>query len=106
MLPFDLQSPREMAHSVAARVRVLRLERGWTQEEIAARAGIALATYRAFERTGQISLERLMQLVVILDAQPGLKHLFALPPARSLDELERRETLTSRKRGRSHHASP
>jgi transcriptional regulator with XRE-family HTH domain len=106
MLPAELQSPREIAHSIAARVRALRLERGWTQEEIAARSGIALATYRAFERTGQISLVRLMQLAVILDAQPGLKHLFALPPARSLDDLERQEALTSRKRGRRRDASP
>jgi hypothetical protein len=45
---------RARAHSrprsLAARVRTLRPERGWTREEIAARAGIALAIYRAFKR--------------------------------------------------------
>lgn len=89
MLPFILQTPRDLTRTIAGRVRALRLERGWTQREIAARAGIAFETYRAFERTGSISLERLMKLAVVLDARTDIEQLFRPAAAQSLDELER-----------------
>lgn len=81
------------------RVKARRLERGWTQQEIADRSGIALATYRRFERSGRISLERLLKLAVILDARASFDDLFAPPPARSLSELEDDDRPT-RKRGK------
>jgi transcriptional regulator with XRE-family HTH domain len=99
MLPIELRSPREVAQMLARRVKALRLERGWTQRELADRSGIALATYRRFERSGRISLERLLKLAVILDARAGFDKLFTLPPARSLSELEQEDRPT-RKRGK------
>ncbi len=84
---------------LAHRVKARRLERGWTQQELADRSGIALATYRRFERDGPISLERLLKLAVILDAQAGFDDLFAHPPARSLSELEDADR-PARKRGK------
>jgi transcriptional regulator with XRE-family HTH domain len=100
MLPVELQSPREVARMLADRVKARRLERGWTQQEIAERSGIALATYRRFERTGRIALARLLKLAVILDAQAGFEGLFLPPRARSLAELEKRDEQKARKRGR------
>lgn len=100
MLPLELQTPREIARTLATRVRTLRLHRGWTQQEAAERAGLTLASYRRFERTGSISLERLLKLAVMLNAYAGLDQLFAPPPARSLAELEKLDALTARKRGR------
>jgi transcriptional regulator with XRE-family HTH domain len=100
MIPIILQSPREIAVVIARRVKALRLDRGWTQQETAARAGLALPTYRQFERTGQISLERLLRLGVVLDALTGFDHLFARPPVRSLSELEQLAERQTRKRGR------
>ena len=64
------------------------------------RAGLALPTYRVFERGGRISLERLLKLAVVLDARAGVDQLFAPGPARSLAELERRAERPSRKRGK------
>lgn len=103
MLPLELLTPQELALEVAARVKRLRLNRGWTQRELARRAGITLATYRRFERTGRISLERVMQLAIVLSAVDGVRSLFRLPPATSLDEVERRERLRARKRGGRNH---
>lgn len=100
MLPLSVQSPREIARTIAQRVKVLRLDRGWTQEEAAERAGLALATYRQFERTGQISLERLLKLAVVLSASEGFGQLFVRPPARSLSELEQLAERQTRQRGR------
>lgn len=100
MLPLSLQSPSEVARTLAERVKALRLDHGWTQEEVAQRAGLALATYRQFERTGQISLERLLKLAVVLNASEGFDQLFVRPPARSLAELEKLAERQTRKRGR------
>ena len=104
MLPVDLQTPDEIARSLAGRVRALRLQRGWTQQELAARAGLTLATYRRFERTGRIALERLLRIAVILDARAGFDQLFALPAAQSLAELAARSRDQQRKRGRRRNA--
>lgn len=104
MLPVELQTPGEIARSLSDRVRLLRLQRRWTQQEIADRAGVTLATYRRFERTGRIALERLLRIAVILDARAGFAQLFALPPAQSLAELAERTRQTTGKRGRRHRA--
>jgi HTH-type transcriptional regulator / antitoxin HipB len=104
MLPLDLQTPREMAQMLAQQVKALRLYRGWTQQETAERAGLTLATYRRFERTGHIALDRLLKLAVVLDARAGFDQLFARPPARSLRELAKLDEAESRKRGRRRNA--
>lgn len=61
-----LKSAPEIATELAGRVRERRLQSEWTQAELAKRAGIAPATYIYFERTGQISLQRLIQIFVVL----------------------------------------
>ncbi|HEU0300706.1 MAG TPA: helix-turn-helix transcriptional regulator [Longimicrobium sp.] len=106
MLPLELKTAREIAGTIARRARALRLHRGWTQQEMADRAGVTLASYRRFERTGSISLERLLKVAIALGAYGGLEQLFAPPPAASLAELERLEASEARKRGRRRDAKP
>lgn len=89
---------------LAERVKTLRIDRGWTQEELAERAGLRLATYRRFERTGHVSLERLLKLTVVLDARAGFERLFVRSPASSLAELEQRSERQARKRGKRRNA--
>src|SRR4028119_282951 len=102
MLPLQLLTPGEIACLLAKRVRTLRLQRGWTQQEIAARSGLTLPTYRRSERTGQISLDRLLKGAVVLAGRAGFDQIFALPPAQSLAELAERTRHSTRKRGRRH----
>lgn len=89
MLPIILQTPGEVAAAIAGRVRALRLARGWTQAELAERAGVAVDTLRRFERTGRIALERLLMIAKVLDAIEPFEALFAPPPFRTLAEVER-----------------
>lgn len=77
---------------------MLRIGLGWTQAELARRAGIALATLRRFEREGQISLERLVKIASVLHALDAFEGLFQPPRASSLAEIEARQT--KRQRGR------
>jgi transcriptional regulator with XRE-family HTH domain len=79
-------------------VRELRLGQGWTQRELARRSGVALSTLRVFERTGNVSLVRLVMLASTLRALGGFDALFLAPEATSLAELEARQT--RRRRGR------
>lgn len=104
MLPLDLLTPAEIARLLAGRVRALRLQCGWTQKELAARSGLTLPTYRRFERTGRISLDRLLKVAVVLNARSGFEQIFALPPAQSLAELAQRTRHPTRKRGRRERA--
>ena len=97
MLAF-LPTPAEVAVALAERARRLRLGRGWSQAELAERAGVAFSTLRLFESTGQISLERLIRLALVLGAVDGFDGLMALPTARSLADLEGAQP--QRKRGR------
>lgn len=103
MMPVELQTPAEVVKGIAERARALRLARGWTQQELAERSGVALETLRRFERTGKIALERLARIAVVLDAVRPLGELFAAPPAATLAELERAErprVRAPRRRGR------
>lgn len=96
MLAVELQTPTEILRGVAERARALRLERGWTQGELARRSGVALPTLKRFEQTGQIALERLVAIAAVLGAMQPLGELFAPGPARTLADLERRDTLPKR----------
>jgi len=94
----SLKSSTEIARDLAHRTRERRLQRGWSQTEIARRAGVKPATYILFERTGRISLLRLLKVLDVL----GL--------AEEVDAVNQREDLSTltlaqisqpkRKRGR------
>ena len=70
-----LKAPRELAEDLAHRLRERRLRRGWTQAELAARAGIATPTYVLFERSGRIALERLIKVLEVLDLLPEFERI-------------------------------
>ncbi|WP_043588743.1 helix-turn-helix domain-containing protein [Geminisphaera colitermitum] len=93
-----LLSPKEFIRDIAKKVRALRLQLGWSQQELARRAGISFGTYQLFEQTGKITLERLFLISVALGREDDFKNLFAPLPIRAIEELEARPV---RKRGRT-----
>lgn len=78
---------KEFLTQLGHRVKVLRLHAGLTQADFAAKTGIAFATYKAFERTGRIAVERLYRIAVALGRLSEISDLFAPPAAASLEEL-------------------
>lgn len=88
-----------LSQQIADRLRLRRLALGWSRRSLGERAAVSPETLRAFERTGQISLPRLVRLSVALGVDGELERLFAAPPPpRSLDDLP--SPGTKRQRGR------
>lgn len=96
-----IPTPQELQIELAARVRALRLGRGWSQAVLAERAGIATVTLKSFERTGQITLSRLVLIARALDCLGGFDGLFKAPPAMTLSDLEDKPVRLRGRRGRS-----
>jgi transcriptional regulator with XRE-family HTH domain len=92
-----LMSPPQIVMLIARQARARRLDRGWTQAELVARSTVALHTLKKFERTGQISLPRVVRLAIVLGASREMERLFSEKVPASLDALERRK----RQRGSS-----
>ncbi|HLP07524.1 MAG TPA: helix-turn-helix transcriptional regulator [Opitutaceae bacterium] len=85
----SLSTPVEIARTLAQRARDQRLQRGWSQAELARRAGVKLPTYVLFERTGRISLVRFIAILDVLGLSGEIETLgkSALPAGASLAEL-------------------
>jgi hypothetical protein len=101
-LPVLSASPGGIAKGVAIRMKARRLGLGWSRDLLAARAGVSPWTLKHFELTGQIALETLVKVAVVLDDVRGLEGLFAARaemPA-SMAELEKLHPPV-RKRGRT-----
>ena len=105
-MSLSLYTPVEIAIGLADRVRARRLARSWTQAELAERAGLALPTLKLFERTGQISLDRLLRIASALGALEDFRAAFAPPPPRSLEEIEAQTSRPERRYGRRRPRTP
>ncbi|MEA4936074.1 MAG: helix-turn-helix transcriptional regulator [Paludibacter sp.] len=80
-------SPQTILQGIASRVKAGRLGLGYTQKELAVRAGIPLPTYRRFERSGEISLRGLVMLGISLNATEEFGFLFSSKSYASIDDL-------------------
>jgi transcriptional regulator with XRE-family HTH domain len=83
----SLYTPAELTAQVGGRARALRLARGLRQADLAAEAGISLATLKRFEATGQAAFESVVRIAVALRAEADIAALFPPPVQRSLDDV-------------------
>ncbi len=68
--------PKELCMELAKRLTAIRLQKTWTRELLAKNASINVHTLKRFERTGQISLERLIAIAQALDNTQEIERLF------------------------------
>lgn len=100
MVSVNMMTPSEMQKVIASRARDLRLELNLSQQTLSEKSGVSYGSLKKFEQTGQISLESLLKLAVILGCMDDFKALFvqrSAEKALSLDELLENG---KRKRGR------
>ena len=91
--------PEELAVTLGARIKALRLLAGWKRATLAERAGVSVSSLKRFEQTGQASLALVLRCAVSLGRLAEFEGLLAPPPARSINELERQLAITLPKRG-------
>lgn len=71
-------TPVEVSKQLAERLRAVRRQMKYSQEEIADRAGVSLGSLKRFERTGKISLESLLKLMHLLDRLHEFDHVLLI----------------------------
>lgn len=97
-----LKTPDDVRREIADRFKARRLSRTLTQRELAARSGMSLGSLKRFETTGQIALDSLLRLALVLQCLDDFDRLCAGPSdleGRTLDELL--TTPRKRERGRT-----
>jgi len=67
MLSFLPKTPIEIMQELKAKFRERRKSLGYTQNELATRSGVSLGSLKRFERSGQIALESLLKLALVLE---------------------------------------
>ena len=95
-----LQSYSSILLAIGQRTQTLRLSRNWTQQELANRSGVGVATLHRFEKTGHVSFENALRIATALGVESTFEHLFEIPKHTSLDEVLGQNKVTPRKRAR------
>lgn len=93
------KTPDLLMSGIAKRVKQRRLEKGWTQNMLATKAGVSLGSYRRFESSGEISLRSLVMLAFVLEMTDEFKNLFSRKTYQSIDDIIKAEQRKQRKRG-------
>lgn len=99
ILSFIDKTPDSLMSGVAQRVKQRRLEKGWTQKMLAAKAGVSLPSYRRFESSGEIALRSLVMLAFALDMTDEFETLFSSKTYQSIDDIVNIGQAKQRKRG-------
>lgn len=84
---------------IAERVKRRRLEKGWTQKVLAAKAGLSYSSYRRFESSGEVAMRSLVMLAFALDMTDEFETLFSNKTYQSIDDILKAERPKQRKRG-------
>ncbi len=81
-----VKPPPQIRREIAERIKALRLRRNWSREELANYSNVNIYSLKRFERTGHISLERLLSLCAALEVLDDFNHI--LKPRERIDITE------------------
>ena len=99
IIQLTIRSDIEIAKELALRVKQRRLELNLTQLGLAKRSGVNIETYRKFERTGEISLRKLIKIAIAISAEADFEMLFHQRKYESMSDVLNANSVT-RKRGK------
>ena len=100
MISTFMMTTGEMQEKIAQSARAKWLNLDLSQKTLSEKSGVSYGVLKKFESTGQISLESLLKLAIVLGSMDDFHSLFAPHKPEeflSLDELMKDDT---RKRGR------
>jgi transcriptional regulator with XRE-family HTH domain len=101
MLSINISTPFSMMDELKEKFKQRRLFLNLTQEGLSSKSGVSLGSIKRFESTGQISLESLLKIALVLDYLNDFQ-LIANPkqkPISSLDEILKADKKPIKKRG-------
>jgi transcriptional regulator with XRE-family HTH domain len=81
------KTPNEISHEIADNVRSRRKEGKLTQKQLSTKAGVSLGSLKRFETSGEISLNSLLKLAIVLGCENDFLSLFAKKQYRSIQEI-------------------
>lgn len=87
MISLEQKTSAEIAMEVANRLRARRKEKRLTQEQLAFRSGMSLASYKRFEQTGQVAFLSLVGIAMALGCEREIDGLFARRQYSSIEEV-------------------
>ena len=86
MFAFQMTSPMEVMAQLAARAKRRRIEAGLTQRELAEKAGISYGKL-ALRQTGLDSLEAVVKIAFVLQAEAEFDGLFPPRPPKTIADV-------------------
>jgi len=98
----SLISPSKAQIKIAEHIRARRLSMGLTQEGLAERSGVPLATLRKFEQKGSVSMGSFLKLLMVVGGMEQIIDVLkpSKPVFKSIDEVLKDTDNKSRTRGR------
>ena len=88
MNPFNNEKkPADVLLNLAEKFKFIRKKAAFSQQELAERSGVSLGSIKRFEQTGQIALESLLKLALILNRLEDFSAVFQ--PAPDMSHIER-----------------
>ena len=96
-------TPKSAQVILRDQLKTKRLQREWTQKELAERSGVSLHTLRHFERTSMISLQSFLKLLAPLEGLEDLTQAIQIDEKnyKTIDDVIKDRSRPLRKRGKS-----
>ncbi|MES2662028.1 MAG: helix-turn-helix transcriptional regulator [Pseudomonadota bacterium] len=94
---FKLSTYSEICEVIGKRLNTQRISQSLTQIELAKRAGVSTGTIKNIENNGQVSLESIIRVVIVLGLVDELEPLFKLN-IKSIAQMEKSEITRRRVR--------
>lgn len=94
-MPINLLTPHQIKKQIANQAKQRRLEKNLSRISLEKRSGVPASTIKRFETTGNIGMEALLMIAMVLDCLNEFTQLFAPQPPISLYKLPKQ-----RERGR------
>ena len=102
MLSININTPDSVMQTLKENFKNRRLSFDLTQEGLSNKSGVSLGSLKRFETTGQISLESLLKLAVILECLEDFLHIAKekKQTINSIDELLEKKERVKKQRGK------
>ena len=86
MLSINILSPHQLKKQIAAQAKNKRLEKNLSRKTLGEKSSVPASTIKRFETTGNISLEALLRIALVLDSLSEFSQLFAMNAPATLYE--------------------